>query len=120
MSACGGGGSGPEAAPEPEIAPQSLWQAVDETTAAAFSSASDVEGMTLSLYDKNDVKVFEKTYGTFDADRPIAVASASKIVSAMLILRLIDQGLLTLDSTTAERGARDDSTAIFALIYIRA
>jgi len=43
-----------------------------------------------------------KMYGTFAADQRIAIASASKMVAGLTILRLVDQGFLTLDSTTGD------------------
>jgi CubicO group peptidase (beta-lactamase class C family) len=39
-------------------------------------------------------------YGTFSADQRIAIASSSKLVAGLTIMRLVDQGFLTLDSTT--------------------
>src|SRR5687767_10227760 len=41
-------------------------------------------------------------YGTFGADQRIAIASASKMVAGLTILRLVEQGFLTLDSTTGD------------------
>lgn len=56
--------------------------------------------MGLVVYDASGVKRFEKMYGSFAPDQRIAIASASKLVSGLTILRLVDQGFLTLDSTT--------------------
>ena len=39
-------------------------------------------------------------YGSFSADQRVAIASSSKMVAGLVILRLVDQGFLTLDSTT--------------------
>jgi CubicO group peptidase (beta-lactamase class C family) len=58
--------------------------------------------MGLAIYDAQGVKRFEKMYGDFAADRRIAVASASKMVAGLVIMRLVTQGYLTLDSTTGE------------------
>ncbi len=74
---------------------------MDQKAAAAFAG-SGVSGMTLTIYDRNDVKVFEKSYGSFSPTNRVAVASASKIVAGTLIFRVIGQGLLSLDSTTAQ------------------
>ena len=57
--------------------------------------------MGVVIYDRNDRKVFEKMYGDFAPERRVAVASASKIVSGLVLFRLIEQGYLSLDSTTA-------------------
>ena len=58
--------------------------------------------MGLAIYDAQGVKRFEKMYGTFAADRRVAIASSSKMVAGLTILRLVDQGFLQLDSTTAD------------------
>jgi serine-type D-Ala-D-Ala carboxypeptidase/endopeptidase len=73
---------------------------VDRAASAAFS-AQGISGMGLAIYDAQGVKRFEKMYGTFNPDQRVAIASASKLVAGLVILRLVDQGLLTLDSTTA-------------------
>lgn len=56
--------------------------------------------MTVTVFDRNDVKVFEKSYGTFSPTQRVAVASASKMVAGTLLFRLIGQGQLSLDDTT--------------------
>ncbi len=56
--------------------------------------------MGLAIYDAQGVKRFEKMYGTFAPDQRVAIASASKMVAGLTMLRLVDQGFLTLDSTT--------------------
>lgn len=97
LSACGGSdGSG---APVPTPAPPGAFAEVDARAAAAFS-AQGIPGMGLAIYDAQGVKRFEKFYGTFSADQRVAIASASKMVSGLVIARLIDQGYLSLDSTT--------------------
>lgn len=96
LTACGGGDSAP---PPP---PPSPWATVDQVAAAAFASSSGITGMTLAVYDRNDQRVFVKSYGDFAPDRRVPVASASKLVAGTLILQAVGQGLLTLDSTTAQ------------------
>ena len=58
--------------------------------------------MGLAIYDAQGNKIFEQMYGDFAADRRIPIASASKLVAGLTILRLIDQGRLSLDSTTGQ------------------
>jgi len=58
--------------------------------------------MGLAIYDAQGVKRFEKMYGTFAADQRVAIASSSKMVAGLTILRLVDQGFLSLDSTTGD------------------
>ena len=71
------------------------------TTRAAFEQQK-VSGMGLAIYDAQGNKVFEQMYGDFAADRRIPIASASKLVAGLTILRLVDQGRLSLDSTTGQ------------------
>ena len=96
LAACGGGGD--TTTPPPVITPDRFAE-VDRAVNAAFTPQG-LTGMGLAIYDAQGVKRFERMYGNFAADQRIAVASASKMVAGLVILRLIDQGFLTLDSTT--------------------
>jgi serine-type D-Ala-D-Ala carboxypeptidase/endopeptidase len=97
LAACGGGGDDAGGSPPPPI--PDPFADVDRAASAAFT-AQGLTGMGVAIYDANGVKRFEKMYGTFAADQRIAIASASKMVAGLTILRLVDQGFLTLDSTT--------------------
>jgi D-alanyl-D-alanine-carboxypeptidase/D-alanyl-D-alanine-endopeptidase len=96
LAACGGGGDdvAPPATPLPDP-----FIEVDRAASAAFT-AQGISGMGLAIYDSNGVKRFEKMYGTYAPDQRVAIASSSKMVAGLVLLRLIDQGFLTLDSTT--------------------
>jgi D-alanyl-D-alanine-carboxypeptidase/D-alanyl-D-alanine-endopeptidase len=96
LAACGGGGDDPE--PPPAL-PADPFTDVDRTASAAFA-AQGISGMGLVIYDANGVKRFERYYGSFSGDQRVAIASASKMVAGLVIFRLVDQGFLTLDSTT--------------------
>jgi CubicO group peptidase (beta-lactamase class C family) len=96
LAACGGGGEGAVA---PPATPREPFIDVDRAAGAAFS-AQGISGMGLAIYDANGVKRFEKMYGTFSADQRVAIASSSKMVAGLVMMRLVDQGFLTLDSTT--------------------
>lgn len=98
LCACGGG-SGSEPPNDPPVI--SPFAEVDRLAEATFTRQG-LSGMGLAVYDRNDRKVFEKMYGDFAPDRRIAVASASKLVSGLVLFRLVEQGYLSLDSTTAE------------------
>jgi serine-type D-Ala-D-Ala carboxypeptidase/endopeptidase len=74
--------------------------AVDELARTAFDSQGIDGG--LAVYNQDGVKVFERMYGDFSPDERVAIASASKLVSGVTLFRLIDQGYLSLDSTTAQ------------------
>jgi D-alanyl-D-alanine-carboxypeptidase/D-alanyl-D-alanine-endopeptidase len=98
LAACGGGDDGtttpPPVTPDPFID-------VDHAASAAFQ-AQGIQGMGLSIYDAQGNKRFEKMYGTFATGQRVAIASASKMIAGQTILRLVDQGFLTLDSTTGD------------------
>src|SRR5688572_917287 len=98
LVACGGGGSGPT--PPPPVIPDPFAD-VDRTASAAFS-AQGISGMGVVIYDAQGIKRFQKMYGRFGADQRIALASASKMVAGLTILRLVEQGFLTLHSTTGD------------------
>lgn len=113
LAACGGGGGGGASnSPAPAPVPDAFAE-VDREAAAAFT-AQGISGMGLVIYDAGGVKRFEKMYGDFAPDRRVAVASASKLVAGLTILRLVDQGFLSLDSTTGAvlgwSGAQGDIT----------
>ncbi len=98
LAACGGGGDDGTAGPPPASAPDRFAE-VDRTANAAFA-AQGLTGMGLAIYDTQGAKRFERMYGNFSADQRIAVASASKMIAGLVILRVIDAGFLTLDSNT--------------------
>lgn len=97
-SGCGGGG-GSDPAPPP-VAPAPNFTAIDAALNSAYAARNVPIG--LSIYDRNGVKVHERVLGGFSSDQRVAIASASKLVSGVVLLRLVDQGLLSLDSTTAQ------------------
>jgi len=97
LVACGGGGD--DSVGSPSAVVPDPFADVDRAASAAFT-AQGIPGMGLTIYDAQGVKRFEKMYGTFNADQRVAIASASKMVAGLVILRLVDQGFLTLDSTT--------------------
>ncbi len=104
LAACGGGGDG-GVAPSPPASPDPF-AAVDRAASAAFSaqanSGTNISGMGVAVYDAQGVKRFERMYGSFAPDQRIAIASASKMVAGLTILRLVEQQFLSLDSTTGE------------------
>jgi D-alanyl-D-alanine-carboxypeptidase/D-alanyl-D-alanine-endopeptidase len=97
LAACGGGGDS-DPGPSPSPIPDPFID-VDRTASAAFA-AQGISGMGIAVYDANGVKRFEKMYGTFAADQRVAIASASKMVAGLVLMRLIEQNYLSLDSTT--------------------
>ena len=64
----------------------------------AFLSENDLEGATAIVVHRDHGVVHERAFGTFDIDRVSVLASASKIVTAGVLMRLADDGLLDLDA----------------------
>lgn len=101
IDAIADGGPATDSAPE---AKPDAWVAVDTLLTEKFANANkaDLPGMGFVVYDANDKKVFEKMYGDFAPDRTVSIASASKLVSGLVVFDTIAKGLLTLDSTTGQ------------------
>ena len=100
LAACGGGGDG-GAGPPPAADP---FAAIDERAAMVFSEEApgSIPGMALHIAGRDGEVLFGRTYGNFDPGQRVAVASASKLITALVLLRLAGQGFLELESTTAE------------------
>jgi D-alanyl-D-alanine-carboxypeptidase/D-alanyl-D-alanine-endopeptidase len=106
---------GGAAAPSPEVstptpgadAGKPAFAALDAAIVAArakvvASDAGAAPAMALSLYDAQDRVVFQKSYGDFSPGKRVAVASASKMVSGLVLFAVIGKGKLSLDSTTGD------------------
>lgn len=89
-------------AADPPVA--TAWSAVDAAVRAHLAQAGRQApaGLGLRVYGRGDRVVFERMYGDMAADRLLAVASSSKLVTALTVFTAIgtSQGRLTLDSTT--------------------
>lgn len=86
------GGGGPVDAGNP-------WDAVDALLVTQ-SAQSQVTDFGLVVFAPDGQVLHEKMFGSFTADKRVAIASASKLVSGMVLFELIKRGQLTLDSTT--------------------
>ncbi len=97
LSACDGmaGGTTPF-----EPRPTDRWAAVDSVIRATIATDGGSGDLTLSVYSAQDSLVFERSYGNFSPTTAVAVASASKLVSGMLLLDVVSRGELSLESTT--------------------
>ena len=96
---------GPQpAAPRPPLS--EAWAPVDQQMHRSLvaGAAAPVSGMGLAVYDADDHLLFEQMYGDFAPDRLVAIASASKWVSGLVLFDVIatSNGALTLDSTTGQ------------------
>jgi CubicO group peptidase (beta-lactamase class C family) len=61
-----------------------------------------LDGITLLVFGSNDDRLLEANIGASTSNTRFAVASASKLVSALALMRLVDQGALSLTSTSSE------------------
>jgi len=91
----GGGGGGDESPPYDFAAVAGEVQAfVDEKTA--------VDGVGIAIVQRDRGIVYQQSFGGFTDDRVYLLASSSKMITAGVLLRLADQGLLDLDRPVAE------------------
>lgn len=106
----GGGGSGspPPATPTPAPSPTGTpvptgeFAAFEREIQAFVDEREDVEGVGAIVVDRDRGVVYRRAFGTFTEDRIYLLASASKMVTAGVLLRLSEQGLLDLDAPVAD------------------
>ncbi len=98
----GGGQGGTADAGSPDAAGGSGGVAAfQEVEALLLARAAAQTGANLSLviWNQADQKVYQRMVGDFTADRNVAIASASKLVSGLVILDVIAKGKLSLEAT---------------------
>ena len=66
------------------------------------AEANGLPGVSLTVYDADDAVVHEQIYGDFPLDRPVVVASASKLVAGLVIFALIGEGKLSLTDKASD------------------
>lgn len=76
---------------------------------AGFIAERRLNGAGLIVVDRDDGVVHEQYWGEFDADRVSLVASSSKQITAGVLLRLQDQGLLDMDAPVSAAVAWGDA-----------
>lgn len=109
LSACGGGGgsagSPPSATPTPAPTgtpgPPGDFSAFEREIQAFVDEREDVEGAGAIVVDRERGVVYRHAFGRFDEDRVYLLASASKMITAGVLLRLADQGQIDLDAPVA-------------------
>ena len=67
-----------------------------------YVAAQGLNGAGLIVVDRDDGVVHEEYWGEFDADRISLIASSSKMISASILMRLDDDGLLDVDAPVAD------------------
>ncbi|MBL8622745.1 MAG: beta-lactamase family protein [Myxococcales bacterium] len=100
--ACGGGDgdTSVDATPAdaaPDAAP--AWAAVDEAVGAALTANGNTAA-GLIIFDADDHELHRATWNGFAIDQRVAIASASKMISGLVLFDVVRTGQLTLDSTT--------------------
>lgn len=101
-----GSGAGSKCAPLAyEANPASAkydFSGVDSTVAQFMADYPAVSGVTLGVVRSGEDQIYEKGYGDFDRNRTSLIASTCKVLSAGVILALVDDGLLDLDRPIAD------------------
>ena len=75
------------------------WSRVEALLLATASDAG-VSSLGLTIWDGSDARLYERMVGGFTPDTRVAIASASKMVSGLVLFDAVRRGELTLDSTT--------------------
>jgi CubicO group peptidase (beta-lactamase class C family) len=78
------------------------WTQVEAAMRAAAADAGVTTGFGLAVWSADDQRLYEHMENGFSADTRVAVASASKLVSGLVIFDAIRRGELSLDSTTGQ------------------
>jgi len=92
--------------PEPEITAAAERAPYDFSAIGpivdAFVAEQGLNGAGLIVVDQEDGVVHEEYWGEFGADRISMIASSSKMISAAVLMRLDDDGLLDVDAPVAD------------------
>jgi CubicO group peptidase (beta-lactamase class C family) len=102
----GGGGSGgqaggsgsPDASTAPDAGGGELDFAAFDTAMAELIAEHELDGAGAVIVQKDSGAVHTASYGDFENDRVYLVMSSSKILSAGVLMRLADDGVLDMDA----------------------
>lgn len=94
LGGCGSGGGGG--------APQYDFAAAAQEVQAFVDEKPDIQGVGFAIVQRDRGIVFQQSFGAFADDRVYLLASSSKMITAGVLLRLADQGLLDLDRPVAD------------------
>lgn len=94
----------PDMDPDPDPLDELDWSGAQALVDAAFAENDvGIDGLALIVVDsETDTEVLRTVVGDFDPSETIAVASASKLVTGLVLGRLVTTGSLALDDTTAD------------------
>lgn len=86
------------------------WSPVQKELESAIRNGEISNQVTVEIYNSNHQKLFSFQPEVRDRHQDIPVLSASKWVSAAVILRLADQGFLSIDTPISEYAKKPDGT----------
>lgn len=69
-----------------------------DATVQSFLDAHSLSGATVVVVHRDHGVLHQRAFGSFDVNRISLLASASKVLSAGILVRLADQGLIDLDA----------------------
>jgi serine-type D-Ala-D-Ala carboxypeptidase/endopeptidase len=95
----GGGSGGADAGPTGGGGRD--WSRVEALRLAGGADAG-VASFGLTVWDRNDQRMYERMVGGFTPETRVAIASSSKMVSGLVIFDAIRRGELGLDATTGQ------------------
>ena len=90
----------PTSEPTPEPGPESGFSAV-AAEIESFIDARGLNGAGLIVVDRDRGVLYHEHFGEFDENRISLIASSSKMISAGVMLKLQEQGLLDIDAPIA-------------------
>ncbi|TVQ64454.1 MAG: hypothetical protein EA379_01495 [Phycisphaerales bacterium] len=85
------------AAPMSSGQSESDWSTVTEPVTAYLQARPFLQGASLAVFQADDL-MHEQQWGSYTADTVVPIASASKLLSAVAILSLVDDGFIDLDA----------------------
>lgn len=94
---CGGGSS------QGGSAPRSFDFSAFEEEIQAFLDESGVPGVGAILVHRDEGVIYEGTFGNYTRDRVSLIASSTKMITAGVLLRLQDEGLLDMEVPIVEQ-----------------
>jgi CubicO group peptidase (beta-lactamase class C family) len=92
----------PEPIAEPEPEPPSYDFSAVSPIIADFVEENGLNGAGFIVVQRDDGVVYSDYWGEFDEDRISLIASSSKMITAGVLLRLDDDGVLDIDAPVAE------------------
>lgn len=97
LAACGGSDGGGSGDP-----PAYDFSAVAREVQAFVDEKGPIDGVGIAIVHRDRGIVYQQSFGTFTDDRVYLLASSSKMITAGVLMRLADQGLLDVDRPVAE------------------